>query len=339
MNILFYSMKKFEEPFLKKADTGHMELSFVNNLLNMETSGMAAGYKAISIFAGDDASAPVLKKLAGQGVKYITTRAAGYDNIDLAAAEKYGLRVANVPEYSPYAIAEFAVTMLLALNRKIIIAHRQVQQQNFTVDNLMGMDLHQKTVGVIGTGKIGSIFATIMHGFGCRVLAYDIAPEQKLVSGYGVEYTTLEDLARQSDIISIHTPLNEHTKYLVDAKLIKRMKPGVIIINTARGGVVKIEDVTRSLQEKHIGAYGMDVYEKERGLFFYDWSKKEINDPTLKSLMSMEQVLITPHQAFATREALENIAATTFYNLECWAENKKSQHEITTLTRGKVMYA
>jgi D-lactate dehydrogenase len=237
--------------------------------------------------------------------------------------------VANVPEYSPFSIAEHTVALILALNRKLVLANQQVQVQNFTLENLIGFDLHGKTVGIIGTGRIGGIVANILHGFGCKLLAYDIQPSESLQKKLNVKYCTLRELCVNSDIITIHTPLNEETRYMLDRKLFSCMKQGVMIINTARGAVVNSLDLVDYLDNGTIGSYGMDVYEKERGVFFMDRRGEDLNDPVLRKLIGMKNVLITPHQGFATNEALTNIADTTFDNILSWQSGLRPDSELT----------
>jgi D-lactate dehydrogenase len=316
MKILFYSTKAFEKAFLENANHGKHELHFITEPLSARTVPMAAGFSVISIFTADDASGAVLEELHRIGVKNIATRAAGHDNIDLDAAKGLRIGVANVPDYSPYAIAEHAVALVLSLNRKIITANKQVHEQNFTLDNLVGFDLHGKTVGIIGLGKIGSVMARIMHGFGCRLLAYDVVQNEECIQRYGVDYVDLQTLCSQSDIISIHAPLNAQTKYMIDERLLHTMKKGVILVNTGR-------------ENGHIGACGLDVYENERGVFFFDHRGKELTDPLLKKLLSFSNLLITPHQAFATAEALQGIASATFASINAWAEGRPSPNELT----------
>ena len=331
MKILFYSTKDFEQSYLLAANTKNFLIRMTELPLSKETCERAKGFETISVFTGDDVSAPVIEKLNDYGVRFIAVRAAGYDNVDLAKAKELGIQVANVPEYSPYSIAEHALTLMMALNRKIITADEQVHQQNFTVSNLIGFDLHGKTVGIIGTGKIGSKLIRILHGFGCRLLGYDIKRDNVLVKDFGLEYVDLDVLCRESDIISLHTCLTEQTRYLINKDRIELMKPGVMLINTSRGGCINTSDVLYYLENGHIGYFGADVYEKERGLFFHDWSGKKINDTVFKRLLTLPNVLITPHQAFATREALTNIADTTFYTIGCWADNKTSGNELFPL--------
>lgn len=329
MKTILYSVKDFERNYLLRANRMNHELTLLEQDLNESSAVLALGHQAAVIFAGDDASARVVEKLHEVGVKYIALRSVGYDNVDIKKAEDLGIAVANVPEYSPYAIAEHAVALILALNRKLILAHSQVQIHNFTVSKLVGFDLHKKTVGLVGTGHIGGVTASILHGFGCRLLGYDIKENNKLSEQYGLQYVDLKTLCRESDIISLHTPLNTATKYLINKDLIDEMKHGVMLINTARGALMNTQYVIEALESGKIGYLGTDVYEKEKGIFFYDYSDNRIQDEMLKKLMSFPNVIVTPHQAFATQEALTNIADTTFFNLDCWMQHKQSDNEVT----------
>ncbi len=331
MKTLFFSTKPYEQLFLDTANKQHQEIVFLKKSLSIETAHLAIGFDMISIFTADDASAEVMRILHQNGVKYITTRAAGYDNIDIEKANEYGITVTNVPAYSPYAIAEHVVALILALNRKIVIAYKQGQQQNFTTDNLIGFDLHGKTIGIIGVGIIGSVLVKIMHGFGCKILGCDLKENEFLKTTYGVEYTDKETLCAKADIISIHTSFTPDTKYLINKKLISLMKPGTMLINTGRGACVNTVDVIEGLENGQIGYYGADVYENERGLFFCDLSGKEMKDDMLKKLLAMPNVLITPHQAFATVQALTNIADTTFYNIDCMLKKLQSKNALTSI--------
>jgi D-lactate dehydrogenase len=295
-----------------------------------ETAHLAAGFTSVSIFTADDASAKVLEALAKVSVTCIVTRAAGYDNIDMEKANELKIKVSNVPAYSPYAIAEHVIALIMGLNRKTVVAYKQVHQQNFTTDNLIGFDLKNKTVGIIGVGIIGSVLVKIMHGFGCKILCCDLKENAELFEKYAVEYVDKETLCAHADIISIHTSLTALTKYFIDKKLIELMKPGVMLINTGRGACVNTADVIDGLQKGKISFFGADVYENEKGIFFCDLTGKEMTDPMLKKLLAMDNVMITPHQAFATKQALTNIADTTFYNLGCMQKNEPSDNELTT---------
>jgi len=332
LKTLFYNTKDFEQSFLDAAKDRQRDIVLIKEALSIQTAGKAKGFGIISLSAGDIASSDVLEELHNYGVKYIAIRAAVYDNIDVAKAMALGLKLAYVPDFSPYPIAEHATALVLALNRKICIADKQVHDQNFTVSNLVGFDLHGKTVGIIGVGKTGGAFVKIMHGFGCRLLGYDIRENIMLHEKYGLEWVDLPALCREANIISIHTSLTPHTKYLINKKLISLMQHGVMIINTSHGECVNTADIIEGLENGHIGYYGSDVYEKEKGIFCYDHLGKELKDKILKKLLSLPNVLITPHQGFATRDTLANIAATTFYTLDCWKKDQPSANELTTST-------
>jgi D-lactate dehydrogenase len=326
MRISVFSSKSFEEKFLFRSNKDLHQLHFLNESLKIETAELAKGSEAVSLFSNDDASASVLEKLYEMGIKYISLRSAGFDHVDLKKAKELGLKVANVPQYSPYAIAEHAVAMMLAMNRKLHQARRKLDEFNFSLDTLIGFDMNGKTAGIIGTGHIGGIVAKILHGFGCKIKAYDINPDEKLTNAYGVEYTTLKDLCQNSDIITIHCPLNKETKYLIDQNQLRLMKDGVMIVNTARGGVLNTIDAIEALKSQKIGYLGLDVYEKEKDLFFYDHSKEVLQDDLFARLLTFKNVMITGHQAFLTETALQNIADTTIESFNLWerAENNPS---------------
>ena len=328
MKLLVYSAKDFEIPFLQKANSAHHKVKYIPDALDTNTAIKAVGFEAISIFSGDDACLVVLEKLRDLGVKYITLRSTGYNNIQIKAAKRFGLQVANAPDYSPNAIAEHAVALLMAINRKIHIADRQVRSYNFEQKNLVGFDLMNKTFGIIGTGRIGSVLVKIMTGFGCKILAHDLIPNKKLVERYGVKYVNLEQIYKQSDIISINVPLNRETHYLLAETAFEIMKPEVLLINTARGAIVDTKALIKALRRNQIAGYAADVYEKEKDIFFKDNSDRGIYDDNLKTLLSLENVLITPHQAYVTKEALNNIAEITFNNLDCWAKGETCKNEL-----------
>jgi D-lactate dehydrogenase len=328
MKVLIYSIKGFELDNLLSANKMGHEVAYIADALGIDTASKALGFDVVVAFAGDDISTPVVAKLHDVGVKYIALRSAGFDNIDLVKARELGIKVAYVPEYSPYAIAEHAVALMLALNRKIVVADRQAKRNDFRVDNLVGFDFHQKQVGIIGTGRTGGIAAGIMHGFGCHLLGYDIVENPELIQKFNLQYVDLATLCATAEIISIHTPLNTATKYLINREMINLMKPGVMLINTARGAVINTEHVLEALDNGKIGYLGLDVYEKEKGVFFYDHSQHGIQDAILQKLINYPNVIITPHQAFATNEALGNIAETVFYNIDCWALGKETENTL-----------
>lgn len=328
MKIAIYSTHKFEKKYLENAFNEKHEVTYINNSLSVETASLARGSEAVSIFVSDNASAPVLQILSKIGVKFLALRSAGYNHVDLAEAKRLNIKVARVPEYSPYAVAEHTVALMLALNRKLIRAHNRVMDQNFLLDGLVGFDINGKTVGVIGTGKIGSVVAKIMNGFGCRVLAHDKFEDDKLKSTYDVIYTDYETLCRESDIITLHVPLTPETKYLVDKNYLSKMKRGVMLINTSRGALVNTKDIITALKTGQIGYLGIDVYEEESGLFFEDHSEEILKDDTIARLMTFNNVFITSHQAFLTNTALENIAGTTLENVNCFEKNITCKNEI-----------
>lgn len=328
MKTAVFSSHKFEIPFLEQANKGRHEMYFLNVKLSLETAMLSAGFEAASLFVSDDASAAILEILHQQGIRFIALRSAGFNNIDLPKAKQLGIRVARVPAYSPFAVAEHAVALMLALNRKLIRAHNRVREQNFSLDGLTGFDMNIKTVGIIGTGKIGVVIARILHGFGCRLLAFDKQENEEIKQKYQVEYTDCTSLCRQSDIITLHVPLNKQTKYLINKSCIDSMKPGVMLINTSRGALVNTNDVVNALKTGRIGYFGMDVYEEEEGLFFEDHSEDILQDDTIARLMTFQNVLITSHQGFLTETALKNISETTIYNLECFEKNGICENEI-----------
>ena len=315
MKILIFSIKEFEISYLEKANQNTFSLVTEKSSLAIETAFKAKGFDAISIFSSDRADAKVLQLLHTYGVKYITLRSAGYDNVDLKVATQLNIKVANVPAYSPYAIAEHTVAMLLTLNRNLIASNNRVSHYNFDINGLTGFDLNGKTVGIIGTGKIGEVMVKIMHGFGCKILAYDLKKNQKLIDQYQVNYTTLEALCAKSDVISLHVPLNPHTHHLINELLLLSMKPNVILLNTARGAVIDTEALIAALEAKQIKAVGLDVYEFEKGIFFKDHSNAKEKDEQLLKLIAMPNVIVSSHHAFLTDEALTNIAETTISNL------------------------
>jgi D-lactate dehydrogenase len=328
MKVTVFSTKEFEKKYLLASSNEKHQVIFKEEALSSETAGLAKGSDAVSIFVNDDASAPVLDKLQKTGIKYIAIRAAGYDQVNVSHAKKLGIKTANVPGYSPFSIAEHAIALMLALNRKIVRADKKVRDFNFALDDLIGFDMNGKTVGIIGLGKIGGIVAKILHGFGCKILGFDIYKDEELINKYGVEYCNMETLASRSDIITIHAPLNESTKYLINKTLINQMKEGVMLINTGRGGIINTRDVIDGLVTGKVGYLGLDVYENEKGLFFYNHSDEVPTDEMLKRLYSFPNVLVTGHQAFLTETALKNISDITINNLDCWQKNQTPATEL-----------
>jgi D-lactate dehydrogenase len=329
MKTLIYSAKDFEIPYLEEANNKTHHLTFIKDSLSSESAIKAVGFEAISIFSADEACFLTIEKLKDFGVKHITLRSVGHDNVNLRAASRVGIKVANVPAYSPYAIAEHATSLLLALNRRIIESNKRVKQFNFDLNNLIGFDLNNKTIGIIGTGRIGSVMTKIMSGFGCHILGYDIKENEDLIKEYDMKYVSLKTLCQQADIISIHVPYNAETHYLIDEDLIEDMKPGVLIINTARGAILNTEDIITGMKKGIIGGLGIDVYENEENIFFKDHSQDFPGDDLFIKLNALPNVLITGHHAFLTHEALTQIAKTTIYNLNCWAKGKATENELT----------
>ncbi len=329
MRTAVYSTHKFERDYLIRANDNKHDLLFLETRLTESSTVLAQGCGAVSLFAGDDANGDVLEQLHALGVRYLALRSAGFNHVDIGRAQDLGITVARVPAYSPYAVAEHTVALMLALNRKLIRAHNRVMELNFSLDGLVGFDMNGKTVGIVGTGKIGEVVAKIMHGFGCRLLAFDLEANQLLVENYGVQFVDMQKLCAESDIITLHVPLSEATRYIIGESAIAQMKPGVMLINTSRGGLVHTKAVINALKSRRIGSFGMDVYEEEEGLFFEDHSDDILQDDTIARLMTFKNVLITSHQAFLTNTALTNIADTTVFNLECFDKNISSGNEIT----------
>lgn len=313
MRVAVYSAKPYDVRFLTAANTGH-ELVFLEPRLSVETALLAADADAVCAFVNDDLGEAVLGELGRLGVRHIALRSAGFNHVDLQAAQRLGITVTRVPGYSPYAVAEHAVALLMALVRKTHRAYNRVREGNFSLNGLLGFDLHGKTVGVVGTGQIGTVFARIMTGFGCRVVAFDPYPSDACRE-LGVEYVELEQLLSVSDIISLHLPVTPQTQHLIDAPKIALMRDGVTVINTSRGSLIDTPAVIEALKSGKIGLLGLDVYEEEGDLFFEDLSNSVLSDDVFSRLLTFPNVIITGHQAFFTAEALENIATTTIGNL------------------------
>lgn len=315
MHVIAYSVSSFEIEYLESANRMKHEMSLKAMPLSLESVGLAKGAEAVIIFTADDASEPVINALADLGIKYIVTRSSGTDHIDLKAAEKSAIKVANVPSYSPQAIVEQAVMLALALSRKLIDTMHLVQEYNFTIEKHVGFNFYGKTVGLIGLGSIGKAAAAIFKGLGCRVLAFDVDQEIEMDQ---VERVSLDALLQQSDIISLHAPLNESTRHMINRETMSKMKNGVMLINTSRGALINTEDLIAKLEEGKIGYLGLDVYEFEKGIFFGDHSMDPIKDSLLQKLINHKNVIITPHQGFLTREALKEIAQICMSNIDAW---------------------
>jgi D-lactate dehydrogenase len=328
MKIAFFDTHGFEREIFKKQNLNfEHEITFFETRLTEATANVAHGYPCVCAFVNDKLNSKTIEILARNGTKLIALRSAGYNHIDLVAADKLGLKVVRVPEYSPHAVAEHAVALILAMNRKIHRAYNRVREGNFSLDGLVGFDLYKKTVGVIGTGRIGSVFAKILLGFGCKVVAFDKTQNSELMAS-GVEYVTLNDLLSNSDIISLHVPLNPETRHLIDDRALALMKVGVMLVNTGRGALIDTKALIKSLKSGHLGYAGLDVYEEEEGLFFENLSGQILQDDQLARLLTFPNVLLTSHQAFLTIEALTNIVNTTLENIRDFESGGSLKNEI-----------
>lgn len=316
MKITFFSTQPYDKTFFTKQNEEFgFDLEFYETHLGLHIAHAINDTAVVCVFVNDKVNAEVIEILAQKGVKIIALRCAGFNNVDIEAAKKYGIKVCRVPAYSPEAVAEHAVAMLLTLNRKTHKAYNRVREQNFALQGLLGFDIFGKTIGVIGTGNIGKAFCKIMLGFGCKVLAFDLIANREMEE-IGVVYKPIMEIFAEADILSLHCPLNEQTKYLINAQTLGTMKKGVMIINTSRGGLIATKDAIAALKSHQIGYLGIDVYEQEDKLFFKDLSSTIIEDDTIQRLMSFPNVLITAHQAFFTQEALTQIATTTLNNVQ-----------------------
>lgn len=327
MKIAVFSAKKYDQESFRQWADDSLEFSFFDAPLNQHSAGFAQGCQAVCVFVNDDLSKPVLAELNAMGVGMVALRCAGFNNVDLAAARELGLRVARVPAYSPEAVAEHTVAMILCLNRKLHKAYNRVRDDNFALDGLLGFNLHGKTAGLIGTGRIGVATAKILLGFGMRLLCYDIKKDQDLEKA-GVSYVPLEQLWAQSDMISLHCPLTPQTQHIINDHSLAQMKDGVMLINTSRGGLIDTKAVIKALKNRKIGHLGLDVYEQEADLFFQDLSGQLIDDEVFKRLLTFPNVLITGHQAFFTQEALQQICQVTSDNLLAFKANRLIGNEL-----------
>ena len=315
MKVAVFSSKSYDEQFLQAANSNYNhELVFFEPRLTAATTILAAGFPAVCLFVNDRGDATILKALADKGTRLIALRCAGFNQIDLQAAADLGITVVRVPAYSPYAVAEHAVGLILTLNRQLHRAYQRVREDNFSLQGLLGFDLHGKTAGIVGAGKIGAIVAKILHGFGCKLLAYDLYPND-YCKELGVECVPLPELYANADIITLHCPLTAENYHLVDASALEMMKPGVMLINTSRGPLVDAKAAIAALKSGKLGYLGLDVYEGESSLFFEDLSTAVVQDDVFQRLLTFPNVVITGHQAFFTDTALKNIAETTLANV------------------------
>jgi D-lactate dehydrogenase len=316
MKVAFFSTKSYDKEYFDQANSnGRFQFSYFDAALNTATVALAKGHDAICLFVNDKADKETIEQLAANSIQLIALRCAGFNNVDLAAASKNNIKIVRVPAYSPEAVAEHAVALILTLNRKTHKAYNRVRESNFSLEHLTGFNLHGKTIGVVGTGKIGEAFCRIMLGFGCKILAYDKITSAEMIKA-GVQYCPLDELISKSDIISLHCPLLPETQHLFNKQAFSKMKKGVMLINTSRGAVIDTAAAIDALKKEQLGYLGIDVYEQEEKLFFKDLSEKIIADEMITRLISFPNVLITSHQGFFTKEALEQIAMITLKNMD-----------------------
>jgi D-lactate dehydrogenase len=328
MRVAFFSTHQFDRQFFDEANAdGRHDVHYLEARLTAATTVLARGNPVVCAFVNDNLDAPVLNALATAGTRMVALRSAGFNHVDLAAAQSLGLTVARVPAYSPNAVAEHTIALILALDRRIYRSYARVRDGNFSLDGLLGFDLAGRTAGVVGTGRIGTIVARILRAFGCEVLAYDVVPSDEC-SALGVRYVPLEELWSACDIITLHAPLTSETRHVVDARAIARMKPGVMIINTSRGALVDTQALIDGLKNHTIGHLGLDVYEEEEALFFQDLSSHVIRDDVFARLLTFPNVLVTAHQGFFTAEALRAIARTTLDNITAFEHQRRSGNEL-----------
>lgn len=329
MRLAVFDTHRYDRDALEKANArfGHA-LTFFEARLTLQTARLADGFPAVCSFVNDKVDAATLAALQVGGVRLVAARSAGYNHVDLEAARRLGIRVTRVPEYSPHAVAEHAVALVMSLNRHIPRAFARVRDWNFSLDGLVGFDLAGKTVGVVGTGRIGRVAARIFHGFGCQVLCYDVAPDAGFERELGVRYVPLDALFAASDVISLHVPLTPGTRHMVDAAALARMKKGVMLVNTGRGALIDSRALLDALKAGHIGGAGLDVYEEEEGIFFQDLSGQVLQDDVLARLLTFPNVLVTSHQAFLTHEALANIAETTLASVRAFEQGEPLVNEV-----------
>jgi D-lactate dehydrogenase len=330
MKIAFFSAKKYDMEFFNKVNRDYgYNIDYFESRLTPETVSLAKGYPVVCAFVNDELGREVLGKLHKMGVKVVALRSTGFNNVDIEAAEENDITVVRVPEYSPYSVAEHAINLILALNRKIYRAYNRVREHNFSLEGLMGFDLHGKTAGIIGTGKIGRVTGEILKGFGCRVLGYDPIPNEE-AKKIGIQYVSLKELFRESDIISLHAPLTPETHHMIDRDAFDRMKDCVMLINTGRGALINASDAIESLKSGKLGYLGLDVYEEESDIFYRDLSGKVIRDDVLARLLTFPNVIITSHQGFFTREALNDIATATLKNIDDAMKGVVTGNAVTT---------
>ena len=327
--IVFFDAKSYDlENFTKVNQDFGFDIQFYREQLRMNTVSLTQGADVVCIFVNSECDSRVIERMASYGVKMIALRCAGFNNVDVHAAKEYGIRVVRVPAYSPHAVAEYAVTLMLSLNRKVFRSVYRTREGNFRLGGLMGFDMYGKTVGLIGMGKIAKELVKILRGFGMNVLAYDLYPDEAFAKEHQVKIVSLDELYEQSDIISLHCPLTEDTKFIINSNSIMKMKYGVMIINTGRGKLIKTNDLIEGLRSHQVGSAALDVYEEEENYFYEDRSDYMIADDKLALLLMMPNVIVTSHQAFFTSEATHNIAITTFQNIVDFNEGKELVNEV-----------
>ncbi|OZV68645.1 2-hydroxyacid dehydrogenase [Winogradskyella aurantia] len=328
MKIAVFSTKPYDRDYFEKhPQASEYQLHYFETNLTDDTASLSKGFDAVCVFVNDKVHESVIKVLANNGVKLIALRCAGYNNVDVNSAKAHGLKVVRVPAYSPHAVAEHTMALILTLNRKTHKAYNRIREGNFSLNNLMGFDVFGKTIGVVGTGQIGAAFCKIVKGFGCNIIAFDLYPSEELIA-LGVTYGSVEDVFKTSDIISLHCPLTEDTKHIVNSSSIELMKNHVMIINTSRGALINTSDIIKGLSSKKVGFLGIDVYEQEENLFFKDLSESIIQDDDILRLMSFPNVLITSHQAYFTKEAMEEITRITYENLRAYNAGEFLKNEV-----------
>lgn len=327
MKVAVFSTKPYDKKALGHYDNDELDLTFLELPLTVATAYYAKGFQAVSAFVNDDLSEPVLTQLADYGVQLVTLRCAGFNNVNVAAAKQLGIKITRVPAYSPYAVAEHTIGMMLALSRKLYKAYNRVREGNFSLNGLLGFDFNGKTVGIIGAGKIGLLVAKRLQAFGCRVLVYDPYLCESFADE-GFKQVTLDELYAQAHIISLHCPLTAETTRMINKTTLAKMRPGVMIINTGRGALIDTKALIKGLKSRHIGYVGLDVYEEEGPLFFDDHSDDIIQDDSFERLLTFPNVLVTGHQAYFTNEALEHIAETTIENLMAFKYQRPLDNEV-----------
>ncbi len=333
MKVVLFGTQPYDQQSFERIRKSYgFEILYHRSHLNAKNALLAKGADAVCVFVNDTVDAETVRQLAELGVQLIALRCAGFNNVDLHAAARHGIPVVRVPAYSPHAVAEYAAALILSLNRKIHRAYWRTRDGNFSLHGLLGFDLYGKTAGIIGTGKIARPLIHILNGFGMEVLAYDIYPDERYALAEGIEYAALEELYRRADILSLHCPLTDRTRHMIDGTAIACMKPGVMIINTGRGQLIDTGALIEGLKEKRIGAAGLDVYEEEAAYFYEDTSDRIMDDDVLARLLSFNNVILTSHQAFFTREAIDNIAQVTLQNLDDFFNQRKLPNQVCVET-------